>query len=184
MKTDSQGLATHYNFRFVLQALKDYKIYVQFGISIGYVDERSSYTQVVFLTFSYGASFSVPAYAIAFFTPTIINELGFSVANSQLLSIPPSAAACVCVILVGIHSDRHHIRGPYVIAASLIGLVGFITLYTQTSPAAALVGLVLAVVGMAPSGPVALAWNSSNAGGDFKRGVAIAMVVGLANIGG
>ncbi|KAI9566948.1 major facilitator superfamily domain-containing protein [Boletus coccyginus] len=140
MKADSQGLATHYNSRFILQALKDYKIYIQFGISIG---------------------FSVPAYAIAFFSPTIINELGFSVADSQLLSIPPYAVACVCVILVGIHSDRHHLRGPYMIAAALIGMVGFIILYTQTRPGAALVGLVLAI-----------------------RGVAIAMVTGLANIGG
>ncbi|KAI9460320.1 MFS general substrate transporter [Boletus coccyginus] len=163
MRTDSQGLATHYNSRFILQALKDYKTYVQFGISIG---------------------FSVPGYAIAFFTPTIINELGFSVADSQLLSIPPYAVACVCVILVGIHSDRHHLRGPYMIAAALIGMVGFIILYTQTRPGAALVGLVLAIVGIAPSGPVALAWTSSNAGGDLKRGVAIAMVTGLANIGG
>ena len=38
LKKDSQGLATHYNFRFVVQALKDYKIYLQFGIYIGYVD--------------------------------------------------------------------------------------------------------------------------------------------------
>lgn len=38
LKKDSQGLATHYNFRFVLQALKDYKIYIQFFIYIGYVD--------------------------------------------------------------------------------------------------------------------------------------------------
>ncbi|KAI9460333.1 MFS general substrate transporter [Boletus coccyginus] len=146
MKADSQGLATHYNSRFILQALKDYKIYIQFGISIG---------------------FSVPAYAIAFFSPTIINEL-----------------ACVCVILVGIHSDRHHLRGPYVIAAALVGMVGIITLYTQTRPGAALVGLLLTTVGIAPSAPIALAWVSSNAGGDFKRGVAIAMVTGFANIGG
>ncbi|KAI9566945.1 major facilitator superfamily domain-containing protein [Boletus coccyginus] len=163
MKADSQGLATHYDSRFVLQALKDYKIYVQFGISIG---------------------FSVPAYAIAFFTPTIINELGYSAANSQLLSIPPYAASCIYVILVGIYSDRHHLRGPYVIAAALIGVVGIITLYTQTRPGAALVGLVLAIVGITPSAPVILVWVSSNAGGDFKRGVAIAMVTGLADIGG
>jgi len=106
MKTDSQGLATHYHSQFVLQALKDYKTYVLFGILIGYIDKRSLYTQVAFLTFEW-ASFSVPNHAISLFMPTIINELGFSVANSQLLSIPPYAAGCICVILVGIYSDKH-----------------------------------------------------------------------------
>ncbi|KAI9568277.1 major facilitator superfamily domain-containing protein [Boletus coccyginus] len=163
IKTDSQGLATHYNFRFVLQALMDYKTYVQIGILI---------------------CFSAPGYAISLFTPTIINELGLSVANSQLLSVPPYAAGCVCSILVGIYSDRHQLRGPYVIAGAVVGIVGCVTLYTQTKPGAALVGVVLAVMGIFPCVPVILAWTSSNAGGDFKRGVAIAMVNGLANLGG
>ena len=39
MKTDSQGLATHYKFEFVLQALKDYKIYLLFIVYIGYVNK-------------------------------------------------------------------------------------------------------------------------------------------------
>ena len=70
------------------------------------------------------------------------------------------------------------------IAGAIIGIVGCLTLYTQTRPGAALVGVVLAVVGIFPCVPVILAWTSSNAGGDFKRGVAIAMVNGLANLGG
>jgi len=144
---------------------------------------RSLHTQVAFLTFAW-VSFTVPGYAIAFFTPTIINELGFSVANSQLLSVSPYAAGCVCVILVGILSDRRQLRGPYVISGAVIGIVGCITLHTQTSPGAALVGLVLAAAGIFPCTPVIFAWTSSNAGGDFKRGVAIAMVSGFANLGG
>ncbi|KAI9461487.1 major facilitator superfamily domain-containing protein [Boletus coccyginus] len=163
MKSDSQGLATHYDFRFVLQALKDYKIYLHSSIIIG---------------------FTVPGYAIAFFTPTIINELGFSVANSQLLSVTPYAAACVCIILVGIHSDRHQLRGPYIIAAAFTGIMGSVTLYTQTRHSATLVGIVLLAMGTFPCTPVIFAWTSSNAGGDFKRGVAIAMVSGFANLGG
>ncbi|KAI9573703.1 major facilitator superfamily domain-containing protein [Boletus coccyginus] len=163
MKADSQGLATHYNFMFVLQALKDYKTYLQFGIYIGSV---------------------IPSYALALFAPTIINELGFSAANAELLTVPPSVAGSICVIIAGIYSDRHRIRGPYIIGAGIVGLVGCIILYTQTRPGVALFGVVFASMGIYPCMPITLAWVSSNAGGDMKRGVAIAVVNGLANLGG
>lgn len=183
MKADSQGLATHYNFEFVLQGLKDYKTYLQFGTLFGYVVKGTSDIRSTFLTFV-SASLIVPGYAIALFTPTIINELGFSAVNAQLLSVPPFVAGCITTLLVGIHSDKRQLRGPYVIGGILAGLAGCITLYTQTNPIIALLGVVGAATGIFPTIPVILAWTSSNAGGDVKRGVAIAMVVGLANTGG
>lgn len=70
------------------------------------------------------------------------------------------------------------------IAGASIGMTGFIIIYTQTSPGVTLVGVVLAAAGIFPCTPVTLAWASSNAGGDIKRGVAIAMVTGLAGLGG
>ncbi|KAH0828671.1 major facilitator superfamily domain-containing protein [Lanmaoa asiatica] len=163
LKNDSQYLATHYNLEFVLQALKDYKTYVQSGILIGLV---------------------VPAYAIALFTPTIINELGFSAAHAQLLSVPPFVAGCACTIIVGIYSDIRKLRGPYVIAGTFVAFIGYIVLDTQTSPGASYVGAVLAAVGVFPPIAVVLAWAGSNAGGEMKRGVVIAVSVGLANLGG
>lgn len=129
-------------------------------------------------------SLLVPVYAIALFTPTIIKELGFSAANAQLLSVPPFFAGCACTILVGIYSDIHKLRGPYVIAGAFVSLVGYIVLYTQTSPGASYAGAVLAAVGVYPTIAVDLAWASSNAGGDLKRGVVLAMVIGIGNLGG
>ncbi|KAH0831944.1 major facilitator superfamily domain-containing protein [Lanmaoa asiatica] len=154
LETDSQGLAVHYNRRFVLQALKDYKIYLQFGIIIG---------------------LTIPAYGIALFTPTIINELGFSATFAQLLSVPPFVAGCVCTLLSGFFSDRHQLRGPYVIAGPFVAMAGYIILYTQMSPGVSYVGTVLVAMGVYPPIPVSYAWASSNAGGDVKRAVAIAM---------
>jgi len=162
LKEDSKGLATHYDFQFVLQALKDYKTYVQVGIYIGLL---------------------VPGYAISLFMPTIIDELGFSAANAQLLSVPPFVAGCMFTVLVGIYSDKHKIRGLYVIGGAFVSLVGYIVLYTQSKPNAAYVGTFLAV-GIFPTVAVCLAWAGSNAGGDLKRGVVIAMVIGLGNLGG
>jgi sugar phosphate permease len=163
LKEDSKGLATHYDFQFVLQALKDYKTYVQVGIYIGLL---------------------VPVYAIALFSPTIINELGFSAANAQLLSVPPFVAGCVFTIMVGIYSDKHKIRGPYVIGGAFVSLVGYLVLYTQNNAGASYAGTILAAVGVFPTIAVDLAWAGSNAGGDMKRGVVLAMVIGLGNLGG
>lgn len=129
-------------------------------------------------------SLVVPVYALALFIPTIIKELGFSTANAQLLSVPPFVAGCVCTLLFGVYSDIHKLRGPYVIAGAFISLMGFIVLYTQTSPGVSYVGAVLAAAGIYPTVPVYLAWVGSNAGGDVKCGASIAMVIGLANLAG
>ncbi|KIM85952.1 hypothetical protein PILCRDRAFT_5051 [Piloderma croceum F 1598] len=75
----------------------------------------------------------VPIYAIALFTPTIINELGYSAANAQLLSVPPFAGGFFTV-LVGIYSDKYQIRGPIVAGGVFISLIGYIVLYTQKAP--------------------------------------------------
>ena len=75
-------------------------------------------------------------------------------------------------------------RGPYVIAGAFVSLVGYLVLYTQTSPGASYVGAVLAAAGVFPTIAVGITWAGSNAGGNTKRGVVIAMVNGFANLGG
>ncbi|TFK44128.1 major facilitator superfamily domain-containing protein [Crucibulum laeve] len=163
LKEDSQGLATHYNIKFVWQAMTDYKSYVQVGIYIGLL---------------------IPVYAIALFTPTIVRELGYSAANAQLLTVPPFVAGCICTIAVGIFSDKLNLRGPFVIGGAFVSLIGYIVLYTQSAPGVAYVGAILAAVGVYPTIAVDLAWAGSAAGGDIRKGVAIAMVIGIGNLGG
>lgn len=127
---------------------------------------------------------TIPGYGIALFTPTIINDLGFSAANAELLSAPPFLAGCITTILFGIYSDKRKIRGPFVTGCALVGLIGYVILYTQTSPGISYFGTVLTAMGVFPCIPIDLAWITSNAGGDIKRGVAIAMVNGFGNLGG
>lgn len=141
------------------------------------------YTPVGLLTFAW-ASLVVAGYGIALFTPTIINDLGFSAANAQLLSVPPFVAGCAWTLLFGIYSDKHQLRGPYVIAGPVIAIVGYILLYTQTSPGPAYLGTVLSAMGVYSAIPINLAWVSSNAGGEIKRAAAIAMISGFGNLGG
>lgn len=100
------------------------------------------------------------------------------------MSVPPFAAGGFFTILVGIYSDKYQIRGPVIIGSTFVSLVGYIVLYTQKAAGAGYAGAVLASAGVFPTIAVDLAWAGGNAGGDLKRGVVLAMVIGLGNLGG
>ncbi|KAJ2932279.1 hypothetical protein H1R20_g4820, partial [Candolleomyces eurysporus] len=163
LKEDKQGMATHFEWKYVWHAMKDYKTYVQIGIYIGLL---------------------VPVYAIALFTPTIVRDLGYSAANAQLLTIPPFFAGCICTIAAGIYSDKRNLRGPFVIGGCFVSLIGYIILISQSRPGVSYFGAILAAVGVYPTIAVDLAWAGSMAGGDICKGVTLAMVIGIGNLGG
>jgi hypothetical protein len=123
-------------------------------------------------------------YAVALFTPSIIADLGFTAARAQLLSIPPFACGCILTIAFGIYSDKVNIRGPFIASGAFVSLIGYIILYTQSTPGAGYVGAIIACMGVYPTIAVDLAWASGNAGGDAKRGIVLAMVIGIGNLGG
>ncbi|KAG2126673.1 major facilitator superfamily domain-containing protein [Suillus cothurnatus] len=163
LKQDSNDLSSRFDTQFVWQAMKDYKTYVQMLVYLGLL---------------------VPGYAIALFSPTIISELGYSAANAQLLTVPPFVAGAIATVVVGIYSDKHNLRGPYIICGALVSLVGYILLYCSVQAGPSYAGACLAAAGNYPTVPVILAWAGSNAGGDLKRGVVLAMVIGISNLGG
>ncbi|KAI5831300.1 MFS general substrate transporter [Schizophyllum commune Tattone D] len=161
LRADAKGLATHYDFKFVLQALFDYKSWVQVGVYMGNL---------------------ITVYAISLFLPTIIAELGYANAEAQLLTIPPFVLGAT--IIVGFVSDRMNLRGPFIIGGSFVAIIGYIVLYTQSKPGPSYVGTFLAAAGVFPTIAVNLAWAGSMAGGDIRKGVVIAMVIGIGNLGG
>ncbi|KAF7428025.1 hypothetical protein PC9H_007244 [Pleurotus ostreatus] len=105
-------------------------------------------------------------------------------AQAQLLTVPIFACGCCSTVVIGILSDKFNIRGPFIIGCALVSMVGYIVLYTTSTPGAGYVGCIIAAVGVFPTVPVDLAWIGGNVGGTLKRGVAIAMVIGMGNLGG
>ena len=130
------------------------------------------------------SSVLIPAYSFSLFLPTIIAELGFSSSTAQLLSVPPNAIGCVLTILSGILSDRVRARGPFVLAGAITALAGYVVLFATKSPGAGYAGTMVAACGLFPGVALALAWAGGNAGGDVKKAVVIAMVIGVGNLGG
>jgi sugar phosphate permease len=157
---DSKGQVSHFSAKFVWQALADWKTYVQ-----------SLNSLCIFTT----------GYAVALFTPTIVHDLGYSAANAQLLSVPPFACAGVSTIIMCFFSDRTNLRGPFVVLCSTISMIGYIVAYTTSQPGPGYVATVFAASGAYPNVALLLAWAGGNSGGNMKRGVVLALVIGLGN---
>ncbi|KAI0032906.1 MFS general substrate transporter [Vararia minispora EC-137] len=163
LRQERQNQATHFEMRFIQQAFSDWKSWVQVLMFMGVI---------------------IPGYGVALFMPSIINDLGFSAANAQLLTVPPFVLGCCIVILAGLSADRLQSRGPFFIVCSTVGLVGYIIAYTTRTAGPGYVAAILATMGVYPSICTNLAWAAANAGGEMKRAVVLAMVVGFGNLGG
>ena len=123
-------------------------------------------------------------YTVALFTPTIVRDLGYSAAHAQLLSVPPFVCAGVSTIVMCFFSDRLNLRGPFVVLCCTISMIGYIIAYTTSQPGPGYVAIVFAASGAFPTVPLLLAWTGGNAGGNMKRGIVLALVIGLGNLGG
>ncbi|KAI0640891.1 MFS general substrate transporter [Trametes meyenii] len=163
LKADATGLSKRFKWKFLRQALADPHSYLFIGIYF-------------FLL--------IPTYAFALFLPTLIAGLGFSASHAQLLTIPPYVLGGLSTVLAGVFSDRARVRGPFVLAGLLAALAGYAVLYATRTPGAGYAATVVAALGLFPSVACILAWAGGNVGGEVKRGVVIAMVIGCGNLGG
>ncbi|PGH17189.1 hypothetical protein AJ79_01327 [Helicocarpus griseus UAMH5409] len=126
------------------------------------------------------------AYAISFFTPTIINQLGWEALDAQLMAIPVfGAGACVSMAVAFISDWLRH-RFTFVLCASIFASVGYIILLCQQSVSLGVSYFaVFAIsVGTFTAHPITITWLSNNMGGHYKRGISSAMQIGIGNIGG
>ncbi|KAI2780626.1 putative allantoate permease [Daldinia loculata] len=127
----------------------------------------------------------VPVYAFAYFTPTIVKTLGYSVVQTQLHSIPPFAAALgLCLVLTYL-SDRTDSRLPYImfpIAVLIAGLAILMTTHSNFSVQYA--GLCLVCMGAFSAGPVVICWYLMNLQGHKQRSIGSAWMISFGNTGG
>ena len=70
-----------------------------------------------------------------------------------------------------------------VVGWTIVSLIGYVVLYTQTRPGVAYFGAILTTAAFVTI-PPQLAWVSGNTSGDLKKSVVIAMMVGTGNLGG
>ncbi|KAJ7330994.1 MFS general substrate transporter [Mycena albidolilacea] len=160
---DSAGLSKKFEIKFFWQAVGDYNSYLY---------------ALVFLTSV------IPGYCFALFVPTIIKGLGYSAANAQLMSTPPYIFACLVTVALSRISDKTKMRGPYILGVAIMGIIGYTIWFSTQSAAAGYIAAFFACAGTLPNIALVLSWVGSNTGGDLKRSVVLAMVIGLGNLGG
>ncbi|CAE7194997.1 unnamed protein product [Rhizoctonia solani] len=163
IKADSPDLATHFDWKFVRQAFCDYKSWVYSIIYIGGL---------------------IPVYAFSLFIPQIIKDLGYTAANAQLMSTPPYCLAMFVAFAAATFSDKVGRRAPFVMGLQLLSITGYAMVRATGNPHVSYAGIFLTCSGVYSTVPCLISWVSNNVGGDTKRGVVLAMIIGIGNLGG
>ncbi|GAA5812716.1 hypothetical protein MFLAVUS_006174 [Mucor flavus] len=159
------SVETHFSWKQFYAAFTDYRVYIH---AILYI------------------CCSTPLYSLSLFLPSIISEMGFTSITAQAMSAPPYAIACVFTVVIAMHADKTGERGYHVALPAAIGALGYALLIglKDKGPAGRYVASIITVVGVFGHVPPMLSWFTNNIGGHTKRGVAIALIISIGNIGG
>jgi len=123
-------------------------------------------------------------YGLAYFLPSIVDQLGFSSNKTELLSVGPFAVGFFVTLISAYLSDRYESRGITVALVSLLAVVGY-ALYLGAEDKFTLYGaLYLMVPGVYATTPVLGAWMANNSEPYYRRATSIAMGLITANSGG
>jgi hypothetical protein len=125
-------------------------------------------------------------YAVSFFTPTILHQLGYTAVRAQVMSIPVYIVATVVSLTAAFLSDRLRHRYLFTLAGCLVATVGYVVLLCQASvPVGARYFAIFAITsGGYLTQPILMGWLSNNMGGHYKQSIASAFQIGFGNCGG
>ncbi|RDW57236.1 putative major facilitator superfamily permease-3 [Coleophoma crateriformis] len=125
-------------------------------------------------------------YATSFFIPTILNQMGYTAAMSQILSIPIFIAATVVALGIAVATDKLRHRYSFIMLGIAVGTIGYSILLAMDSITVRVryMACFLVVIGGYIAQPITLAWLSNQMGGHYKRSLAAAIQIGIGNCGG
>jgi MFS family permease len=125
------------------------------------------------------------SYAVGFWQPTIIRQTGvMNVFDIGLLTAVPYTLALISMLLVARHADKKRERRWHVVVPCMVAALGFaLCAQAGSSTMVAMIGLILAVVGVVTAIPMFWALPTSFLGG-AAAAAGIALVNCTGNIGG
>ncbi|KAH9835024.1 MFS general substrate transporter [Rhodofomes roseus] len=157
----SVGEEEHFEMRHLKSALCDWQVWLQ---------------MLMFMTIV------APMLGISLFLPSIINGFGYGTAISQLLTVPAYIVATIVLIIVAIWSDHVKLRSPFILGGLLMCLVGFAINISNASIGARYFGTYLCAAGSYATLPGVISWLGNNLAGQYKRGVGMAVQIGIGNL--
>lgn len=124
-------------------------------------------------------------YALAYFLPIIlVQSLGFSVGEAQLLVVPPYVLAGIVMFATGWLGDRYRTRGVPILINMLLCVVGLPIMGFHGSAAVRYFGVFLVTAGANSNVPAVMSYQANNIRGQWKRAFCSATLVGFGGIGG
>lgn len=122
-------------------------------------------------------------YTISLFMPTIINDLGFSAANAQLLTVPPYFLAFVFTMGIAHISFLVNRRLVFIIGCAVLSIVGYVVQITSPTVAGRYVAIFITTPGVYAGNALLLSLPSENVSSQTKRATALAMQIAFGNMG-
>lgn len=126
----------------------------------------------------------VTLFGLAFFTPSIVNSLGYSPVRTQLMTVPPYAVSFVVSLGLAYVSDRYRIRGPVLFVTGVIATAGYAIFMSYTDKHILYGSLFLQIPGVYASAPTLSAWMANNVQPYYRRATAVALAFVFSNLGG
>ncbi|KAF8219144.1 MFS general substrate transporter [Tricholoma matsutake] len=123
-------------------------------------------------------------YGLAYFTPSIVQGLGYTAARAQLMSVPPFASAFVVTMFSAWISDRYHCRGLVTMFSCTLCVIGFAMFLGGHTNTVRYGSLFLSITGVYCSAPALSTWSANNAAPHTRRATAIAIGFIMTNSGG
>ncbi|PPQ89888.1 hypothetical protein CVT25_004810 [Psilocybe cyanescens] len=123
-------------------------------------------------------------YGLAYFTPSIVQGLGYTASRAQLMSVPPFATAFVVSMIGAFVSDRYRCRGLVTIFASILAVIGFAMFLKSTKHKIQYASLFFSITGTYLAAPSLSTWSANNAAPYTRRATAIAIGFIMTNSGG
>ncbi|ODH45945.1 hypothetical protein GX48_07986 [Paracoccidioides brasiliensis] len=127
---------------------------------------------------------AIGVYGYAYFSPVILQGLGYSTGKVFLLLAPPALVSVPVAIIVSYFADKTRMRAPFIAALAVMCTVGYILIAYTKQNGVKYFGVFLGIAGANGSLPAILAWQANNIRGQSTRAVASGLQVAFGAIGG
>ncbi|OJJ47853.1 hypothetical protein ASPZODRAFT_158726 [Penicilliopsis zonata CBS 506.65] len=129
---------------------------------------------------------TVMLYGYSTFLPTIIEALGYSGVQTQLLTIPCYACGAVSYAITAYWSDRLGQRGVFTVGGCLVASAGYAILLGTSHDGAGVqyAGCLIVAIGLYVSVGVPISWMPNNLPSAYKRAAGNGLMFMMANCAG
>lgn len=148
-------------------------------VKLAFLDIRTYYSMTIQFcqdTILYGFSTFLPA--------ILKGGLGYGVLEAQYLTIPVYVVSAISVLGNSILSDRKQLRGPFILATNISGIIGYIILLASSNNPVKYFATYLIAITLYVGPALNIAWTSNNTAPYYRRATAIGCNQTIGNLSG